>query len=117
MSRYQRMRQHHHRELLTLEERCKFEADSLRQQQEKAYEQYVLNAQREIHKLRALNQAQLEKKARENDDIVKKLRKQRVNLNEQELKSFVMCQKREYKFNKESAKRVSILKLKNIDLY
>ncbi|KAI6176544.1 Protein kinase domain-containing protein [Aphelenchoides bicaudatus] len=102
---YQQLRQRHHRELQQLEERCKFEADTLRQRQEKEYEQYVFNAQREIHKLRAVNQTQLEKKARENDDLVKKLRKTRVNSNEYELKSFINCQKREYKFNKEQAKR------------
>jgi hypothetical protein len=107
---YQRLRQRHHRELQILEERCKFEADVLRQQQEKTYEQCVITSQREIHKLRALNQTQLEKKARENDEIVKKARKQRLNSNDHELKSFIACQKKEYKFNKEQAKRVGFYK-------
>lgn len=105
MRGYQQLRQRHQRELQSLEERCKFEADALRQKQEKDYEQYVLNAQREIHKLRSLNQAQLERKARENDDVVKKLRKQLLSSNEHELKSFIVCQKKEYKFNKEQAKK------------
>jgi hypothetical protein len=105
---YQRLRQRHHRELQQLEERCKFEADAMRQKQEKDYDQFLINAQREINKLRTSNQAQLEKKARENEELIRKARKQRLNANEHELKSFMVCQKREYKFNKEQAKRVSI---------
>ncbi|KAI6192470.1 Protein kinase domain-containing protein [Aphelenchoides fujianensis] len=105
MSGYQRLRQHHHRELLQLEERCKFEAEAMRQKQEKEYEQYLLASQREINKVRATNQTHLEKKARENEETLRKVRKHRTAANEHELKSFVVCQKREYKFNKEQAKR------------
>ncbi|KAI6214668.1 hypothetical protein M3Y94_00295700 [Aphelenchoides besseyi] len=105
MSGYQRLRQHHQRELQQLEERCKFEVDAMRQKHEKEYEQLLISAQREIHKLRTANQTQLEKKLRENEDLIKKTRKQRVAANEHEWKSFVVCQKREYKFNKEQAKR------------
>ncbi|KAI6217822.1 Protein kinase domain-containing protein [Aphelenchoides fujianensis] len=105
MSGYQRLRQHHHRELLQLEERCKFEAEAMRQKQEKEYEQCLLASQREINKVRATNQTHLEKKARENEETLRKVRKHRTAANEHELKSFVVCQKREYKFNKEQAKR------------
>uniref|UniRef100_A0A1I7SE52 non-specific serine/threonine protein kinase n=1 Tax=Bursaphelenchus xylophilus TaxID=6326 RepID=A0A1I7SE52_BURXY len=106
MHGYQRLRQYHHKEQQQLEEKCKFEAEAVRQKQEKEYEQFLAAAQKEMQKIRQNHQNQLEKKTRENEECVKKTRKQRVNANEHELKSFTQCQKREYKFNKEQAKKV-----------
>lgn len=107
MHGYQRLRQHHHKEQQQLEERCKFEADAVKQKQEKEYEGYLQQAAKEMQKIRQNHQQQLEKKARENNELSRKARKQRAQANEHELKSFASCQKREYKFNKEQAKRVS----------
>lgn len=106
---YQLLRRNHQRELLTVEEKCKFEAEVMRQRHERDYEACLLAAQRDINKLRAANQTQLERKARENEDLLKKTRKQRVAANEHELKAVIVGQKREYKHNKERAKRVSCI--------
>ncbi|CAD5213969.1 unnamed protein product [Bursaphelenchus okinawaensis] len=105
MHGYQRLRQYHHKEQQQLEERCKFEAEAVRQKQEKEYEQFLITAQKEMQKIRQNHQNQQEKKARENEESAKKAKKQRINANEHELKSFSQCQKREYKFNKEQAKK------------
>ncbi|KAH7731830.1 serine/threonine-protein kinase TAO3 [Aphelenchoides avenae] len=106
---YKRLRQQHHKELGQLEEKCRFENEALRQRLDKEYDQVTGTCQKELAKLRNQQQAELEKRLRDSDEALRKLRKQRLNMNDHQFKSFVACQKKEYKFNKDRVK----LDLKN----
>lgn len=105
---YKRLRQQHHKEMKQLEERCQMEKELLRQKQEKENDQVLQQCQKELGKVQSHQKMELEKKNREHDEAMRKLRKQRLAHNEHQLKAFVNCQKKEYKHNKEVAKTVSL---------
>uniref|UniRef100_A0A183BQY2 non-specific serine/threonine protein kinase n=1 Tax=Globodera pallida TaxID=36090 RepID=A0A183BQY2_GLOPA len=104
MCGYKRLRQQHHKELRQLEDRCTFEAEACRLKLDREYEQIYQNCQREMSKVKSQLQIELERKLRENDDELRKSRKSKQSHLKNDLKSYVACQKKEYKFNKERCK-------------
>lgn len=78
----------------------------LRIKQERESEQLIQNDQKEQFKVRNQVQVELDKRKKENEESLKKFRKQNTSAQEHQLKCFISCQKKEYKFNKEKAKTV-----------
>jgi len=111
---YKRLRQQHHKELKQLEERCKVEGATLQQKQDKEYDQLLVTCQKECQKVRTQVQVDLERQRRDNEEAMRKFRKQKLLSHEHQYKSFVACQKKEYNYNKERIKAVSQLMLFNI---
>lgn len=103
---YKRLRQQHHKELKQLEERCKVEGATLQQKQDKEYDQLLITCQKEQQKVRTQVQVEMEKQRRENEEAMRKFRKQKLLSHEHQYKSFVSCQKKEYKYNKDRTKAV-----------
>jgi thousand and one amino acid protein kinase len=104
MSGYKRLRQAHHKEVQQLDERIKVESDQLKNKLEKEYDHAVALCEKELLKLRQSQQAELDKRHRQNEEELKKATKTRKNSNEHELKSFINVQKKEYRHNKEQEK-------------
>jgi len=106
MCGYKRLRQQHHKELKQLEERCKVESENTRLKLDREYEQLYQNCQKELSKVKSQLQNELERKLRENEEELRKVGKNRENLLKHDIKSYISCQKKEYKFNKERCKMV-----------
>lgn len=106
MSGYKRLRQAHHKEVQQLDERIKVESDQLKNKLEKEYDHAVALCDKELLKLRQSQQAELDKRHRQNEEELKKATKSRKNSNEHELKSFINVQKKEYRHNKDQEKAV-----------
>ncbi|KAL3091356.1 hypothetical protein niasHS_007149 [Heterodera schachtii] len=104
MCGYKRLRQQHHKELKQLEDRCNIEAEGLRLKLDREYDQIYQNCQREMAKVKSQLQIELERKQRESEEEMQKSRKGKQSQLKNDLKSYVACQKREYKFNKERCK-------------
>lgn len=107
MCGYKRLRQQHHKELQQLEERCGVEAENTRLKLDKEYELLYQNCQKEVVKVKAQLQIELERKMRDNEDELRRIGKSKESSLKHDIKSYASCQKKEYKFNKERCKMVS----------
>ncbi|TKR77974.1 hypothetical protein L596_018856 [Steinernema carpocapsae] len=104
MCGYKRLRQQHHKELKIIEEKCSADAEAMRARLDREYEQLKQNLQKEQTRVRNQQTSELEKKARENEDSEKKLRKHRGSADDQQFKAYCNAQKKEYKHNKDRLK-------------
>lgn len=68
------------------------------------------NFLKEQNRVRNQLQIELDKKMRENEEILRKFRKRKCSTQDHELKCFIAHQKKEYKFNKERVKNVNYFK-------
>ncbi|XP_032451619.1 serine/threonine-protein kinase Tao isoform X2 [Nasonia vitripennis] len=105
MSGYKRMRREHHGALVKLEERCKIEVETHKQQLEKEYESLMQQFSKELEKLQARHHQELDRKAKQNQNAEKKLHKEITSRHEADRKALETQQKREYKAYKERWKK------------
>lgn len=104
MSGYKRLRQQHHKEMRQFEERCAQEREILRIRLDRELENLNANLAKERQRERLAHDLEVDKKKREIEDGEKKLKKQTMLKNQQQMKAFVTAQQKEYKHNKEAAK-------------
>lgn len=105
MSGYKRMRREHQSALIKLEERCKLEMEAHKSNLDKEYEVLLQTFSRELERLQARHQQDLERKLKANNAAEKKLQKDIVARQENDKKAFDTHRKKEYKANKERWKR------------
>ncbi|XP_063927161.1 serine/threonine-protein kinase Tao isoform X2 [Zophobas morio] len=105
MTGYKRMRREHQSALLKLEEKCKMEMESHKNQLDKEYEVLLQNFSKELEKLQAKHQQELERRLKQNTASEKKLIKDITSRQESDRKAFDAHRKKEYKANKERWKR------------
>lgn len=105
MSGYKRMRREHQSALMKLEERCKMEMESHKNQLDKEYEILLQTFSRDLEKLQVRHQQELERKLKQNQVGEKKLGKDITSRQELDKKAFDSQRKKEYKANKERWKR------------
>ncbi|KAI4455074.1 serine/threonine-protein kinase tao1-like protein [Holotrichia oblita] len=105
MTGYKRMRREHQSALLKLEDKCKMEMESHKQQLDKEYEALLQQFSRELERLQAKHQQELERRAKQNAIGEKKLIKDIMTRQEMDRKAFDNLRKKEYKANKERWKR------------
>jgi thousand and one amino acid protein kinase len=105
MSGYKRMRREHQAALLKLEEKCKVEMDGHKSALDKEYDLLLHNFTRELEKLSAKHQQELEKRVKQNNVAEKKLFKEIQMRQDGDRKAFDTHRKKEYKANKERWKR------------
>lgn len=80
-----------------LEERCKIEVETHKQQLEKEYESLMQQFSKELEKLQARHHQELDRKAKQNQNAEKKLHKEITSRHEADRKALEAQQKREYK--------------------
>lgn len=112
MSKYKHLRQAHHKELQTFEERCVQEREQLRIKMDKELEQLTTTYGKEKIRVRSSQTNELNKKKKDIEDGEKKLKKTKTSQNQQQMKMFEAQQLKEYKYNKEAEK--SRLRSRNI---
>jgi thousand and one amino acid protein kinase len=122
MTGYKRMRREHQSALLKLEEKCKMEMESHKNQLDKEYEMLLQNFSKELEKLqvtrsdfvsfvhlrarfKAKHQQELERRLKQSTASEKKLMKDITSRQESDRKAFDAHRKKEYKANKERWKR------------
>lgn len=105
MSGYKRMRREHQAALLKLEEKCKIEMEGHKGALDKEYDLLLHNFTRELEKLSAKHQQELEKRGKLNNVAEKKLFKEISIRQDGDRKAFDTHRKKEYKANKERWKR------------
>jgi thousand and one amino acid protein kinase len=105
MTGYKRMRREHQSALLKLEEKCKMEMESHKNQLDKEYEMLLQNFSKELEKLQAKHQQELERRLKQSTASEKKLMKDITSRQESDRKAFDAHRKKEYKANKERWKR------------
>lgn len=105
MSGYKRMRREHQSALLKLEEKCKMEMESHKNQLDKEYEALLQNFSRELERLQVKHGQELERRSKQNQVLEKKLTKDIMNRQDLDRKAFEAHRKKEYKANKERWKR------------
>lgn len=105
MSGYKRMRREQQTALLKLEEKCKMEMESHKNQLDKEYELLLQNFSKELEKLQIKFQQELEKRKKQNLASEKRLIKDIQLKQESDKKAFDAHRKKEYKANKERWKR------------
>nr|XP_015836277.1 PREDICTED: serine/threonine-protein kinase TAO1 [Tribolium castaneum] len=105
MTGYKRMRREHQSALLKLEEKCKMEMESHKNQLDKEYEALLQSFSKELEKLQAKHQQELERRLKQNAASEKKLVKDITSRQESDRKAFDAHRKKEYKANKERWKR------------
>ncbi|KAF2882457.1 hypothetical protein ILUMI_23682 [Ignelater luminosus] len=105
MSGYKRMRREHQSALMKLEEKCKMEMESHKNQLDKEYEILLQTFSRDLEKLQVKHQQELERKLKQNQVGEKKLVKDITSRQELDRKAFDAHRKKEYKANKERWKR------------
>ncbi|XP_011198385.1 serine/threonine-protein kinase Tao isoform X2 [Bactrocera dorsalis] len=105
MSGYKRMRREHQAALLKLEEKCKLEMEAHKGALDKEYDNLLYNFTRELERLEAKHQQDLERRQKQTTAAEKKLFKEISLKQESERKAFDLNRKKEYKANKERWKR------------
>ncbi|XP_044260449.1 serine/threonine-protein kinase Tao [Tribolium madens] len=105
MTGYKRMRREHQSALLKLEEKCKMEMESHKNQLDKEYEALLQSFSKDLEKLQAKHQQELERRLKQNAASEKKLIKDITSRQESDRKAFDAHRKKEYKANKERWKR------------
>lgn len=105
MSGYKRMRREHQAALVKQEEKCKVEMEQHKATLDKEYDLLLHNFTRELDKLSAKHQQEIERRIKQNNVAEKKLHKEISTRQEGDRKAFEMHKKKEYKANKERWKR------------
>ncbi|KAL9879279.1 serine/threonine-protein kinase Tao isoform X3 [Glossina fuscipes] len=105
MSGYKRMRREHQAALLKLEEKCKVEMEAHKNALDKEYDNLLHNFTRELERLEAKHQQDLERRMKQTSAAEKKLFKEISLKQEGDRKAFDLNRKKEYKANKERWKR------------
>uniref|UniRef100_A0A1A9WT31 non-specific serine/threonine protein kinase n=1 Tax=Glossina brevipalpis TaxID=37001 RepID=A0A1A9WT31_9MUSC len=105
MSGYKRMRREHQAALLKLEEKCKVEMEAHKNALDKEYDNLLHNFTRELERLEAKHQQDLERRMKQTSAAEKKLYKEITLKQEGDRKAFDLNRKKEYKANKERWKR------------
>ncbi|XP_017487245.1 PREDICTED: serine/threonine-protein kinase Tao-like, partial [Rhagoletis zephyria] len=105
MSGYKRMRRQHQKAIIQLEMRCRAEIEEHKTKLDKEYETLLQAFGKELEKLQLKHQAELEKKLKGNAGQERKISKQILAGQEEELKRSATLHKREYKCIKERLKR------------
>ena len=105
MSGYKRMRREHQASLVKLEERCKVEMDNHKTTLDKEYDMLLNNFSRELYRLSAKHQQEIEKRLKQNNIAEKKLSKEILTKQDGDKKAFDINRKKEYKANKDRWKR------------
>ncbi|KAH8420664.1 hypothetical protein KR222_010392 [Zaprionus bogoriensis] len=105
MSGYKRMRREHQATLVKLEEKCKVEMDTHKSALDKEYDSLLHNFTRELERLEAKHQQDLERRSKQTTTAEKKLHKEITMKQEGDRKVFDLNRKKEYKANKERWKR------------
>lgn len=90
---------------MKLEERCKIEVESHKQQLEKEYENLMQQFSKELEKLQIRHHQELERRQKQNQIAEKKVHKDITNRHEAERKTLETQQKREYKAYKDKWKK------------
>jgi thousand and one amino acid protein kinase len=99
------MRREHQAALLKLEEKCKVEMEGHKGALDKEYDLLLHNFTRELEKLSAKHQQELERRSKQNNGAEKKLFKEISMRQDGDRKAFDTHRKKEYKANKERWKR------------
>ncbi|XP_066148740.1 serine/threonine-protein kinase Tao isoform X1 [Euwallacea fornicatus] len=105
MSGYKRMRREHQSALMKLEDKCRMEMEGHKNQLDKEYDALLANFSKELEKLQARHQQELERKAKQSAAAEKKLIKDITTRQDNDRKAFEAHRKKEYKANKERWKR------------
>ncbi|KAL3271264.1 hypothetical protein HHI36_021755 [Cryptolaemus montrouzieri] len=105
MSGYKRMRKEHQSALLKLEEKCKMEMEGHKNQLDKEYEVLLMYFSKELERIQAKHNQELERRHKQAIATEKKLYKDITFRHEAEKKAFDTARKKEYKANKERCKR------------
>ncbi|XP_058823516.1 serine/threonine-protein kinase Tao [Topomyia yanbarensis] len=105
MSGYKRMRREHQAALVKQEEKCKVEMEQHKAALDKEYDLLLHNFTRELEKLSAKHQQEIERRTKQNNVAEKKLYKEISTRQEGDRKAFDLYKKKEYKANKERWKR------------
>ncbi|XP_019769354.2 serine/threonine-protein kinase Tao isoform X1 [Dendroctonus ponderosae] len=105
MSGYKRMRREHQSALMKLEDKCRMEMESHKNQLDKEYEALLANFSKELEKLQTRHQQELERKTKQSAALEKKLIKEITSRQDSDRKAFEAHRKKEYKANKERWKR------------
>ncbi|XP_054731418.1 serine/threonine-protein kinase Tao isoform X1 [Anastrepha obliqua] len=105
MSGYKRMRREHQAALVKLEEKCKLEMEAHKGGLDKEYDNLLHNFTRELERLEAKHQQDLERRQKQTSAAEKKLFKEISLKQESDRKAFDLNRKKEYKANKERWKR------------
>ncbi|KAL7745529.1 hypothetical protein ACLKA6_015520 [Drosophila palustris] len=105
MSGYKRMRREHQATLLKLEEKCKVEMETHKTALDKEYDNLLHNFTRDLERLEANHQQDLERRAKQTTTAEKKLHKEITLKQEGDRKVHDLNRKKEYKANKERWKR------------
>lgn len=105
MSGYKRMRREHQSALMKLEDRCRMEMESHKNQLDKEYDVLLANFSKELEKLQTKHQQELERKQKQSALLEKKLIKDITSRQDSDRKAFEAHRKKEYKANKERWKR------------
>uniref|UniRef100_A0A0K0E174 non-specific serine/threonine protein kinase n=1 Tax=Strongyloides stercoralis TaxID=6248 RepID=A0A0K0E174_STRER len=101
---YKRLRQQHQKEIKIQEDKNNVESDGLRLKLEREYDQLIQSSVKELNKIRQQAKTQIDRLIKEHEEVEKKMKKQKSNLNDYKFKTFVNLQKKEYKHNKEKLK-------------
>ncbi|XP_044763641.1 serine/threonine-protein kinase Tao [Coccinella septempunctata] len=105
MSGYKRMRKEHQSALWKLEEKCKMEMESHKNQLDKEYEMLLMYFSKELERIQAKHNQELERRHKQALATEKKVYKDITLRQEQDKKAFDAARKKEYKANKERCKR------------
>ncbi|XP_050311474.1 serine/threonine-protein kinase Tao isoform X3 [Anthonomus grandis grandis] len=105
MSGYKRMRREHQSALVKLEDKCRMEMESHKNQLDKEYDALLANFSKELEKLQTRHQQELERKSKQSAALEKKLVKDITGRQDSDRKAFEAHRKKEYKANKERWKR------------
>lgn len=104
MSKYKHLRQGHHKELQSFEEKCSQEREQLRIKMDRELEQLNSTYSKEKMRVRSSHNSEMDKKKRDIEDGEKKLKKTKTSQNQQQVKLYSTQQLKEYKYNKEAEK-------------
>lgn len=104
MSKYKHLRQAHHKELQTFEERCVQEREQLRIKMDRELEQLTTTYSKEKMRVRCSQNNEMDKRKKDIEDGEKKLKKTKQSQNQQQMKLYGAQQLKEYKYNKEAEK-------------
>lgn len=104
MSKYKHLRQGHHKELQTFEERCVQEREQLRIKMDRELEQLTTTYGKEKMRVRSSHTNEMNKKKKDIEDGEKKMKKTKTSQNQQQMKLYEAQQLKEYKYNKEAEK-------------
>ncbi|XP_030747387.1 serine/threonine-protein kinase Tao isoform X1 [Sitophilus oryzae] len=105
MSGYKRMRREHQSALLKLEDKCRMEMESHKNQLDKEYDVLLANFCKDLEKLQTKHQQELDRKHKQSAALEKKLIKDITSRQDTDRKAFEAHRKKEYKATKERWKR------------